>query len=193
MLKITSLMAATVLLSSCTSTIDQLYEKVAPRPSVITDQQNLATTQESVIAADSSSFRPQEFAGNHTRSAAQNSAARMAVAQLKNSNTKFVLHFSYDGSEIDESATQEVIKHANFMRDNPTLDLRLEGHADERGTREYNLALGENRALAVKEILGLYELSSRVQVISFGEENPTVQLHDESAWQQNRRVEFIYQ
>lgn len=79
------------------------------------------------------------------------------------------------------------------MRDNPTLDLRLEGHADERGTREYNLALGENRALAVKEILGLYDLSSRVKVVSFGEENPVVQLHDESAWQQNRRVEFIYQ
>lgn len=193
MLKATSLITAAVLLSSCSSTVEQLYEKVAPRPSVVTDQENLAATQENVIAPDSSSFRPQEFAGSHSRSAVQNSAASMAVAQLKNSNTKFVLHFSYDGSEIDELATQEVIKHANFMRDNPTLNLRLEGHADERGTREYNLALGENRALAVKEILGLYDLSSRVQVISFGEEKPIAQLHDESAWQQNRRVEFIYQ
>ena len=193
MLKIASLIATAALLSSCSSTVEQLYQKVAPRPSVVTDQENLATTQESVIAPDSSSFRPQEFAGSHSRSADQNSAARMAVAQLKNSNTKFVLHFSYDGSEIDELATQEVIKHANFMRDNPMLNLRLEGHADERGTREYNLALGENRALAVKEILGLYDLSSRIQVVSFGEERPTAQLHDESAWQQNRRVEFIYQ
>jgi len=71
--------------------------------------------------------------------------------------------------------------------------LRLEGHADERGTREYNLALGENRALAVKEVLGLYDLNSRVEVISFGEEIPLIQAHDESAWGKNRRVEFIYQ
>lgn len=193
MLKITLLTSAVLLLSSCTSSVEELYQKVSPRPALITEEENMAANQESIIAVDSSSFQSQEFKGSHTRTVAQNSAARMIVAQLKNSGTKFVLNFSYDGSEIDESATQEVIKHANFMRDNPTLDLRLEGHADERGTREYNLALGENRALAVKEILGLYDLSSRVKVVSFGEENPVIQLHDESAWQQNRRVEFIYQ
>jgi len=71
--------------------------------------------------------------------------------------------------------------------------LRLEGHADERGTREYNLALGENRALSVKEVLSLYDLSSRVEVISFGEEKPIAQSHDEAGWKMNRRVEFIYQ
>ncbi len=193
MLKITLLTSAVLLLSSCTSSVEELYQKVSPRPALITEEENMDANQESIIAVDSSSFQSQEFKGSHTRTVAQNSAARMIVAQLKNSGTKFVLNFSYDGSEIDESATQEVIKHANFMRDNPTLDLRLEGHADERGTREYNLALGENRALAVKEILGLYDLSSRVKVVSFGEENPVIQLHDESAWQQNRRVEFIYQ
>ena len=193
MLKITLLTSAVLLLSSCTSSVEELYQKVSPRPALITEEENMAANQESIIAVDSSSFQSQEFKGSHTRTVAQNSAARMIVAQLKNSGTKFVLNFSYDGSEIDESATQEVIKHANFMRDNPTLDLRLEGHADERGTREYNLALGENRALAVKEILGLYDLSSRVKVVSFGEENPVIQLHNESAWQQNRRVEFIYQ
>jgi len=193
MLKITLLTSAVLLLSSCTSTVEEIYQKVSPRSALITEEENVAVNQESIIAVDSSSFQSQEFKGSHTRTAVQNNAARMIVAQLKNSGTKFVLNFSYDGSEIDEAATQEVIKHANFMRDNPTLDLRLEGHADERGTREYNLALGENRALAVKEILGLYDLSSRVKVVSFGEENPVVQLHDESAWQQNRRVEFIYQ
>ena len=193
MLKITLLTSAVLLLSSCTSTVEEIYQKVSPRSALITEEESVAVNQESIIAVDSSSFQSQEFKGSHTRTAVQNNAARMIVAQLKNSGTKFVLNFSYDGSEIDEAATQEVIKHANFMRDNPTLDLRLEGHADERGTREYNLALGENRALAVKEILGLYDLSSRVKVVSFGEENPVVQLHDESAWQQNRRVEFIYQ
>ncbi|MBT4316559.1 MAG: OmpA family protein, partial [Candidatus Thioglobus sp.] len=118
---------------------------------------------------------------------------RVAVTELKNTGTNFILYFSYDGFDIDESATAQIIKHANFMRDNSSVNLRLEGHADERGTREYNLALGENRALSVKEVLGLYDLSSRVEVISFGEEKPIAQSHDEAGWKKNRRVEFIYQ
>jgi peptidoglycan-associated lipoprotein len=58
------------------------------------------------------------------------------------------------------------------MQSNPSVNLRLEGHADERGTREYNLALGENRALSVKEVLGLYNLDDRIIVVSYGEEQP---------------------
>ncbi|HIB30826.1 MAG TPA: flagellar motor protein MotB [Candidatus Thioglobus sp.] len=186
MLKITSLIMATVLLSSCSTTVEELYQKVAAKPSVVNNE-------ESVVAADSSRFESQEYNGNYVRKDGQSSALQMATAELKNTGVQFVLYFSYDGSEIDEAATQAIIKHANFMRDNPSLNLRLEGHADERGTREYNLALGENRALAVKEVLGLYDLNSRVEVISFGEETPLIQAHDESAWGKNRRVEFIYQ
>ena len=187
MLKITSLIIATVLLSSCSTTVEELYQKVAAKPSVVDNE-------ESVVAADSSRFESQEYNGNYVRKdGGQSSALQMATAELKNTGVQFVLYFSYDGSEIDEAATQAIIKHANFMRDNPSLSLRLEGHADERGTREYNLALGENRALAVKEVLGLYDLNSRVEVISFGEETPLIQAHDESAWGKNRRVEFIYQ
>jgi peptidoglycan-associated lipoprotein len=69
----------------------------------------------------------------------------------------------------------------------------LEGHADERGTREYNLALGENRALAVKDVLALYGLLSRTQVISYGEEKPISNEHNEEGWKKNRRVDFIYE
>ncbi|SMN14948.1 18K peptidoglycan-associated outer membrane lipoprotein; Peptidoglycan-associated lipoprotein precursor; Outer membrane protein P6; OmpA/MotB precursor [uncultured Candidatus Thioglobus sp.] len=183
MLKITSLITATVLLSSCSTVVEELYQKVAPKPSVV-------NTEESIVAADTSSFESQEYGGNYT---VKNSAIHAATSELKSTGVSFVLYFSYDGSEINEAATKQIILHANFMRDNPSLNLRLEGHADERGTREYNLALGENRALAVKEVLGLYDLSSRVEVISFGEEMPIVQTHDESAWEKNRRVEFIYQ
>lgn len=190
MLKIIPLALTAVFLSSCLSTTEKLYQKVAPRPSVISIEDR---TEESIITADSSRFEVQEFFGSHEQTYAQNSVLKIAVNELKSTGIKFILNFSYDGSEIDEAATQEVIKHANFMRDNPSINLRLEGHADERGTREYNLALGENRALAVKEILGLYDLNARIEVISFGEEVPIVQLHDKSAWQQNRRVEFIYQ
>ena len=79
---------------------------------------------------------------------------KSAVAELEKVGGSFTLYFAYDDTEIDEAATRVIIEHANFMQNNPSVRLRLEGHADERGTREYNLALGENRALSVKEVLG---------------------------------------
>ena len=116
----------------------------------------------------------------------------LAVAELQKAGGSFVLYFAYDDTEIDEAATRVIIEHANFMQNNPSVRLRLEGHADERGTREYNLALGENRALSVKEVLGLYNLEDRVVVVSYGEEQPVEIEHNEEAWEKNRRVEFVY-
>jgi peptidoglycan-associated lipoprotein len=115
-----------------------------------------------------------------------------AVAELEKVGGSFVLYFAYDDTEINEAATRVIIEHANFMQNNPSVRLRLEGHADERGTREYNLALGENRALSVKEVLGLYNLEDRIVVVSYGEERPVAIEHNEEAWKKNRRVEFVY-
>jgi len=111
---------------------------------------------------------------------------------VKNAGIPSTLYFAFDDTEIDEAATRVIIEHANFMQNNPSVRLRLEGHADERGTREYNLALGENRALSVKEVLGLYNLEDRVVVVSYGEEQPIAIEHNEEAWEKNRRVEFVY-
>ena len=118
--------------------------------------------------------------------------AEAAVKELENAGIPSTLYFAYDDTEIDEAATRVIIEHANFMQNNPNVRLRLEGHADERGTREYNLALGENRALSVKEVLGLYNLEDRVVVVSYGEERPVAIEHNEEAWEKNRRVEFVY-
>ena len=115
-----------------------------------------------------------------------------AVAELEKVGGSFTIYFAFDDTEIDEAATRVIIEHANFMQNNPSVRLRLEGHADERGTREYNLALGENRALSVKEVLSLYNLEDRVVVISYGEERPIAIEHNEEAWEKNRRVEFVY-
>jgi len=120
------------------------------------------------------------------------SETKVAVAELEKVGGSFTIYFAYDDTEIDEAATRVIIEHANFMQNNPSISLRLEGHADERGTREYNLALGENRALSVKEVLGLYNLEDRVVVVSFGEERPIAFEHNEEAWEKNRRVEFVY-
>ena len=116
----------------------------------------------------------------------------LAVAELEKVGGSFVLYFAYDDTEIDEAATRVIIEPANFMQNNPSVRLRVEGHADERGTREYNLALGENRALSVKEVLGLYNLEDRVVVVSYGEEQLVEIEHNEEAWEKNRRVEFVY-
>ncbi len=205
MIKLMLVVVSAFLLSSCNETVDNLYKKVMPKPSVVAaDDESTKggaaaadeSTKESVIAADGSKFKSSGsgFAGSNINStSAPISPEQVAVADLKSSGVKFTLYFSFDGFGVDDAATKEIIKHANFMSENPKLKLRLEGHADERGTREYNLALGENRALAVKEVLGLYDLSSRIEVISFGEEKPIAQLHEESSWQKNRRVEFIYE
>ena len=119
-------------------------------------------------------------------------ATEAAISEFGNNADSFTLYFAYDDTEIDEVATRIIIQHANFMQSNPSVNLRLEGHADERGTREYNLALGENRALSVKEVLGLYNLDNRIIVVSYGEEQPILTGSNEEAWEKNRRVEFVY-
>ncbi|ALE01879.1 OmpA family protein [Candidatus Pseudothioglobus singularis] len=119
-------------------------------------------------------------------------ATEAAISEFGNNADSFTLYFAYDDTEIDEVATRTIIQHANFMQENPSVNLRLEGHADERGTREYNLALGENRALSVKEVLGLYNLDDRIIVVSYGEESPILTGSNEEAWEKNRRVEFSY-
>ena len=119
-------------------------------------------------------------------------ATEAAISEFGNNADSFTLYFAYDDTEIDEIATRIIIQHASFMQENPSVNLRLEGHADERGTREYNLALGENRALSVKEVLGLYNLDDRIIVVSYGEESPILTGSNEEAWEKNRRVEFSY-
>ena len=86
-----------------------------------------------------------------------------------------------------------IAAHARLLSGNPEVTVVLEGHADERGTREYNLALGERRAKAVQQLLVLQSVAqSQIQVISFGEERPVALGHDEEAWRLNRRVEILY-
>lgn len=104
-----------------------------------------------------------------------------------------VIYFEYDSSEIRPEFQQVIEAHANFLAANPSVTVSIEGHADERGSREYNLALGERRAQAVKRQMQLLgATASQMHTVSYGEERPAVEGHDEKAWSQNRRVELIY-
>ena len=103
------------------------------------------------------------------------------------------VYFAFDSSAINEESREVIEAHAAYLAANPELRVHLEGHCDERGTREYNLALGERRAGAVERVIRLLGVSgSRVTTVSYGEERPLAPEHNESAWRLNRRVEIIY-
>jgi len=102
-----------------------------------------------------------------------------------------VIYFAFDSSDITGDGQTLIDGWAAYLSANADAKVRLEGHCDERGTREYNVGLGERRANAVLQALASRGVSSRqISVSSFGEERPVSSGHDESAWQQNRRVEI---
>lgn len=179
------------LLSGCIGNESNI-ENVKPRDSIVSNQDS-SSSSESVVESSVGNISSIEISPKDIRLTKPNSPEAAAVNELKEKGVKFTLYFSFDGYSISNIATDEIIKHANLMKEYPNLKLRLEGHADERGTREYNLALGENRALAVKDVLELYGLGSRTEVISYGEEKPISNDSNEEGWKKNRRVDFIYE
>lgn len=104
-----------------------------------------------------------------------------------------VILFDYDSSEVRSDFNDVLAAHAAYLAANPNVLVRLEGHADERGSREYNIGLGESRAQAVRRILVLQAVnSSQIRTVSFGEERPAMFGTSEEAWERNRRVEIVY-
>ncbi len=122
----------------------------------------------------------------------QKNKQRTTKAQANNNGLPLIFYFGYDSVNLDEKTIIAVTAHAQIMQKNKTLKLRLEGHTDERGSRSYNLALGENRALAIKDVMALYDVQDRIEVVSYGEEKPKNDQHNANAWKQNRRVELIF-
>ncbi len=103
------------------------------------------------------------------------------------------VYFTFDSSAVDDENRALVEAHAAHLAANRGIKVVLEGHADERGTREYNLALGERRAQAVERMFKVLGVSAdRIKTVSYGEEKPVALDHDESAWSLNRRVEILY-
>ena len=104
-----------------------------------------------------------------------------------------VIYFDFDSSEVRAQDQEVVSRHAMELANNPQAQVRLEGHADERGSREYNIGLGERRAQAVRQLLMIQGVSaSQISTVSFGEERPESMGSSESDYAQNRRVEFKY-
>jgi peptidoglycan-associated lipoprotein len=107
--------------------------------------------------------------------------------------TKRLIYFDFDSAEIRGEGTDVVAAHARYLASHLDARVRLEGHTDERGSREYNIGLGERRAQSVRRALLLQgATAAQVSTVSYGEERPAVPGHDEAAWAKDRRVEIVY-
>jgi peptidoglycan-associated lipoprotein len=127
----------------------------------------------------------------------QSSATGAPLDSGKMSNadllSKHRVYFAFDSSTVDDESRSIIEAHAAYLAANPKTKVVLEGHTDERGTREYNLALGERRAQSVMRMMRTLGVAAdRMKATSYGEEKPVATGHDESSWHLNRRVEIQY-
>ncbi len=173
MKKLTTLFLAGFLgaaLTGCSSTPKQ--EKT-PEPKLKAQQTEQATAN--TAAADDEAVKME--------------ALQQKIAELR----KKRVHFDFDKSNIKPEYFDIIKQHAQFMNDNPEVKVTIAGYCDERGTVEYNLALGERRANAAYNALVAEGISpSRIQIISYGESYPLDPRHNEEAWAKNRRATFVY-
>lgn len=105
-----------------------------------------------------------------------------------------IYYFDYDKDDIKPDAMTQIEMQAKYLVANPEAKVRVEGHCDERGSREYNVGLAERRAQSVSKVLMVKGVKkSQVSIVSYGKERPAVQGHDESAWKWNRRAKIVYE
>ena len=142
----------------------------------------------SQVSGDSASTSASNTASS---SSASSSAADKTPAE-KLTQVGDTVNFDFDSAELTVSARSTLNRQAAFLSLNPDLMIVIEGHADERGTREYNLALGDRRATAVRDYLVAKGINSaRVRTVSYGKERPAVAGSDEAAWAKNRRAATV--
>ena len=104
------------------------------------------------------------------------------------------VYYAYDKADITDDSRKVIQANAEYLRAHPAVKVVVQGNADERGSAEYNLALGQRRADSVLKIMTIFGVTSdRIETVSFGKEKPRVVGHDESAWSQNRRSDIVYQ
>ena len=147
-------------------------------------------TQESEPAPGVSTARatPQATPAASAPRGTETSAARTASMPQARS-----VYYAYDQSEIKAEGVKTIDAHAQYLREHPEVKVKVEGNADERGSAEYNLALGQRRADAVLKRMTILGVSSeRVETVSFGKEKPKAIGHEESAWSENRRSDIVY-
>jgi peptidoglycan-associated lipoprotein len=148
------------------------------------------------VVEDRSSEAATDAASADAMTSAVGGYSDLTIESLTDSNSPLsqrVIYFEFDSSEVAEQDREFVAAHAAILAANPNVKVSIEGHADERGSREYNIGLGEKRAQSVRSMMEFQGvLPSQMTTVSYGEEKAAVEGHDESAWSMNRRVELVY-
>lgn len=180
-------LAAIMMLTGCRTTDEGLENQTDDQMQDQQDQQDMGMDSPEPIVED---------ATNDPSASALQSETLTAQQMLDQPDTPLaerVIYFEYDSAKVSEDSLAALEAHGNFVAANGNVNLRLEGHADERGSREYNIGLGDRRAQSVRRIL-LFQGASTDQIdtVSYGEEQPAELGHDETSWSRNRRVELVY-
>ena len=145
----------------------------------------------SQVSGDSASTSASNTASSSSSSSSSSASADKTPAE-KLAQVGNTVNFEFDSAELTVSARSTLNRQSAFLSVNPDLMIVIEGHADERGTREYNLALAERRAIAVRDYLVAKGMNSaRVRTVSYGKERPAVAGSDEASWAKNRRATTV--
>ncbi len=159
-----------------------------PPPPPGPDQDSLRAYNDSVADAEAERRR----VAAEEEAARAEAAARARAVREARSTLEEMVFFDYDMSEIRDDAEARLRAKVDILRASPQVQIRVEGHADERGSTEYNMALGNRRAEAIRQFLTGFGLAeNRFEIVSFGEGRPLQQGSSESAWARNRRGQFV--
>ncbi|MBS1216976.1 MAG: OmpA/MotB domain containing protein [Proteobacteria bacterium] len=158
-----------------------------------TKEQDAAAVEDRGGAAASQQQQPPRTTGPTTTPLDPKGVSGNPLKDPANILSKRSVYFELDSNIVKEEFKPMVSAHARYLQQNRGVKMTVQGHADERGSREYNLALGQRRADAVKQMMQLLGAQSeQVETISFGEEKPKATGHDEKSWAENRRADLVY-
>ncbi len=177
----------------CSTSASDTDTSTSAESEAAAQEEAAAGETDQAFGAGSDSSLTSVIVDEEAAAAAAEAEAKQAAMDLLNS-AQTVFYFDFDKSIVRPESREALAIHAQYLVANPSARVVLEGHADERGTREYNMALGERRAKAISRYLTIQGVAaSQIETVSFGEEVPVSFGHDSASWQANRRVEIRYE
>ncbi len=179
MKRILTAILATAILAACSSTS--------------TKEQDPAAVEDRSGAGSQPAAKPPVATGPTTTPLDPKGVSGNPLKDPSNILSKRSIYFELDSNVVKEEFKPLVAAHARYLQQNPGQKMTVQGNADERGSREYNLALGQRRADAVKQMMQLLGAKTdQIETVSFGEEKPKATGHDEASWNENRRADLAY-
>ena len=191
--KVAGTIVILAVLAGCAGQVNEEEKAPAVEPVVSKETASSASTNEVDSSAElAAKAKAKAKAAADAAADAERATAEKIKSKAMAADTLFF--FEFDRSDLKQDALNDLDAHAKYLTADRSAKVRLEGHADERGTRAYNLALGERRANSVTRYLVIQGVNrSQIESVSYGEERPLSLVRDDSGWLRNRRVELIYQ